>query len=360
MSPTANTLRFEVVAYIDAATSPTLVDYPLPVISCNVSEDMDRDNFGEVSFELGWLDEATFDALDPRDVNTSLPGQIRFQILQYNFNDGYGLHFPVNGASFPTYPAASLFPRSLERDYISRTVRLTATTGELFMDEKLRLASGALNTGMTTLKALIEYAVGVAFPAVSSVTTTPTDLVTSIPAGTRRDFNSGDSALDLIRSELDAVDERLYDGWGLGWFTEARDYSGSATISLATAPDLDPDADPIVTELTEVRSRDGRWADGVGVRFEVGGTAQWAGTGTSTKGILIDRNRPEPGANAATPIRARSMKRGRDLDIVARADITVTSRRPIIVWTPDTYIEGTIRSVEYSFPEGLMRVRLQS
>jgi hypothetical protein len=195
---------------------------------------------------------------------------------------------------------------------------------------------------------------------VSSVTTTPTDLVTSIPAGTRRDFNSGDSALDLIRSELDAVDERLYDRWGFSWFTEARDFSGNSLVSLATAPNLDPDADPVVIDMSEVRSRDGRWADGVGVRFEVGGTAQWAGTGTSTKGILIDRNRPEPGANAATPIRARSMKRGRDLEITATARLDVTSRRPIIVWTPDTFAEGTIRSVEFSFPEGTMTIRMQS
>jgi hypothetical protein len=359
MTVTPSTLRFNLIAYLDAATSPTLADYTLPVTSATLSEDMDRDNFGEVTLTMGWLDEDVFDALDPRYVNVNLPGQVRVQVQQIAFDQGSpSAYFPTAG--FPPPPAASLFPRGLTRDYVSRTVTLTATTGELFMDEKLRLASGALNTGMTTLKALIEYAVGVAFPSVSSVTTTPTDLVTSIPAGTRRDFNSGDSALDLIRSELDAVDERLYDRWGFSWFTEARDFSGNSLVSLATAPNLDPDADPVVIDMSEVRSRDGRWADGVGVRFEVGGTAQWAGTGTSTKGILIDRNRPEPGANAATPIRARSMKRGRDLEITATARLDVTSRRPIIVWTPDTFAEGTIRSVEFSFPEGTMTIRMQS
>lgn len=360
MTTSPTTTRFDITCYIESTTSPTGLDYELPVLSCTASEDMDRDNFGEVTLVMDWLDEATVTALDPRNVNMNLPGQVRFWVKQYALDsDSPIAYFPYADVTPAADAPAYLRPRDLQRDYIARTVTLTLSTGELFLDEKLRLASGNQGTGATRVWDLLEYAVDVAFPA-STVIPTVDSLNEPLPAGPRRDFNSGNSALDLIRPELDALDERLFDVWGRVWLAQKRDYASSDLVSLATAPDLQSDADPIVFEMQERRSRDGEWADGVGIRYTPSGTAQWSGTGSSTKGVVLERDRPEPVKNAAVYVRNRKMKRGRDLDITALARLDVRSRRKIIVWTPDTYAEGTIRSIEFAFPEGTMRLRLQS
>lgn len=363
---TDSAIRFVVEAYIAAASSPNGINYPLPVRnepgSVRVSEDMDRDNFGEVTLTLDWLDEATVAALDPRTINMNLPAPVRFWVRQYDLNSPEPVSYlpALQTLTEPGY----LYPRSLDRDYVNRTVTLTLTTGELFLDEKIRLAAGSIDTGRTSVGLLVDYALSQVFASPSSSHASIVNS-TAIPVGDRRLLFSTDSFMDLIRSELDAINCRLYDLWGFLFRAEDRDTVAGDPVSLATAGDLSGSADPIVYELQETRTRDGRWADGVAVRFDMtdaGGsiTSQFAGTGVSTKGIVIDRNRPAPSGNAATNIRTRSMVRGKDLNVTARARLDVRTRRNVTVYTKAGSATGMIRGVEYAFPEGEMRLRVQS
>jgi len=361
---TDSAIRFVVEAYIAAASSPNGINYPLPIRnelgSVRVSEDMDRDNFGEVTLTLDWLDEATINALDPRTINMNLPGPVRFWVRQYDLNSPEPVSYlpSLQTLTEPGY----LYPRVIDRDYVSRTVTLTLTTGELFLDEKIRLAAGAIDTGRTSVGALVDYALSQVF---ASPVSSHASIVnsTAIPIGDRRNLYSRDSFMDLIRSELDSINCRLYDLWGFLFRAEDRDTVAGDPVALSTSGELS--GDPIVYTLHEVRTRDGRWADGVAVVFDMtdaGGTitAQFAGTGTSTKGIVISRDRPAPSGNAAANIRARSMVRGKDLQVTARARLDVRTRRNVTVYTKAGSATGMIRGVEYTFPEGEMQLRVQS
>lgn len=357
--------------YLDAGSSPTGLDYPIPLSSepgsIVVSEDMDRDSFVEVVLTLDWIDEDLFYALDPRtaEVGSSADGPVRMRIMEYveNAPDSPRAYLPIPVPGDDD--SARLWPRTLTRDYIARTVRLTCTGREAIMDDALRIATSDVDTGATTVEELVAWSVNAVF-GTTTMSHAAITASTSIPSGERRLMQPGGSHLGLIRSELDALNCRLYDYYGTSLFTRDRDTVLGDAIHLATAPDLQWDVDPIVWELTETLSRDGRWADGVIMEYDMtayGGVVTFqasSGGASSSKGIVLRRGRPAPDSNAADNVKSRSLIRGRDLDVTARARLDVRSRRPIVVWTRDTYIEGSIRAVEWSFPEGTMRLKVQS
>lgn len=373
-SPTA--LRFACEARIAAASSPTGEEYPLPIRnepgSVVVSEDMDRDNFIEVVLTMDWLDEDVIAALDPREaaIGAGNIGPILFRVREYNVSgDEPRAYMPGDVTGIGTAPFiqqyARLWPLNLEQDVINRTVRLTLTSGEAILDDALRIQTTNVNTGATNVAALVDWTLNAVFGA-TSVTHAAVATATLLPAGDRRIMQPGESHLGVVKSELDAINLRLYDLWGRGWIDQDRDTAAGAAITLATAPGLQFGADPIVYEMTITYSRTGRWADGVLVRFDMtdyGGTVTYqasAGGGASTKGIVISRGRPAPVGNAADKVLARSLTRGKDVDVLARARLDVRTRTTIVIYTMSNYYEGTLRSVEWSFPEGDMRLRVQS
>lgn len=368
---TPSAVWFEYNVYLAASDSPNGEDYPLPVSrepgALVISEDMDRDNFVEVILTLDWLDEALFDALDPREltVGFAAAGPVRVGVKEYTPASGAPRAVLPEDIPLVGKPEGEFWPRTLTRDYLNRTVRLVCTSREAILDDALRIQTTSVDTAATTVAQLVTWTVDAVFGGLF-ITHAAITSATALPAGDRRRMQPGESHLGLIRSELDALNCRIYDNYGVQVFTEDRDASSGAAISLATAPGLQTDADPIVYEMTETRSRDGRWADGVLVKFDMtsfGGTVTWqasAGGGASTKGLELTRQRPAPVGNAATKVQARSLIRGKDLDVTARARLDVRTRRPIVVWTQDTYVEGSVRAVEWSFPEGIMRLRVQS
>jgi hypothetical protein len=360
-------IRFEVTAYIDAAYSPTGEDYPLQLLpgegSLTLGEDMDRDNFAEATLACHWLDDEVLELIDPREIETGAgnTGPIRVRVVEYE-RDGTG--WAVR-ATLPDFPAAArLWPRTIVQDYVNRTTTITAASGELLLDDEIRISGTSTDTGATNVAELVVYAMDWVI-GTYVLTQDPVCAATSLPAGPSRELNGGDSLLSLIKSELDGLNVRLYNPWGNTWIVQDRDYTEGAAVHLATAPDLQEDADPIVYELKETRTREGRWADGVLLKFDTtayGGSVQYqaAGAGTSTKGVVITRTRPAPQGNAAEKLQTRTIIKGRDLDVTARARLDVTTRRTAAIWTRDTVAEGSIRAVQWRFPEGVMSLRVQS
>lgn len=353
-------VRFEWDFYLTSAASPTGAAYDLPVQSWVLSEDMDRDNFLELELTMDWLPENVWEALDPRDLVMpagDAKGPIRFQVREYE--DGTTAPravLPALGSE------GSVWPYDISRNDIDGTVKLRCVSGEVLMDEKIKLSSGGTDTAATTVELLTRYALNGVFNAWGLDYLVATS---AIPVGDRRVLNAGESFLDLIRSELDAINARLYDYYGLTFIVEDRDAAWGAAVHLATAPNLQTGADPIVWNLNETVTRGNSFADGVLIKFDNtpnGGGITWqaAGTGFSDKGVFQTRDRAAPTGNVADKVRARSLIRGRDLDVIARARMDVRSRTPGVVWTMQRYIEGSIRAVEWRFPEGEMSLRMQS
>ena len=376
---TPSTVRYEVHAWIAAERSPTGDAYALPIRrdidgAVRISEDQDRDNFGEVRLELDWVDEAIWTALDPRTqtIGFNAYGPILVRVDEFaDAADTWPVRsWPGNydDPGVPNRGTDGLLPGRLwimdaDRDYVARTVTLTLATGEAILDQALRIVATVGSTGATTVAALQEWALAAVFG--SGVVPFPT-VSGAIPVGTRRDMQPGDSFLGLLKPELDALGGRLYDFHGNRWFSQDRDTVIGDQFRLATAPGLSVNSDPIVYELRETKSRRGLWADGILMRFDqtpIGGTVTWqasTGGGSSTKGRIVDSLRPAPSAGAADKVKSRSLIRGRDLEVTARARLDARPRRSFAVTTPVGALTGQLRAVEFSFPEGTMTLRVQS
>lgn len=365
VSPT--TTRFVLnECYIIAAYLPSTANYTLPVLrtdgAIRISEDQDRDNFLEVTLELDWLPPHIYAALDPRAQNTLAAAPIRMRMTELA-GDGTILRYWPGFYAATDEDLAWLWIRRIQRNWASRTMTLTLSSGEPFLDDRIRLAGTSVDTAATTVRNLVNYSLGDVFAASLGVYS-PIVNTTAIPAGDRRLFQPGQSHLDLIKSELDAIDCRLYDMYGRIWNAELRTTVAAEQVRLSTSPDYGTNCDPIVWEVTDTLSRDGRWADGVLIEYDTrafGGTVAWqrSGSGSHTKGTVVHRTRPAPTANAADKLATRTALRGRDTDVTARARLDVRTRCKAAIFTFDATLQGDLRAVEYSFPEGTMRLRIE-
>src|SRR5690606_8618941 len=118
--------------------------------------------------------------------------------------------------------------------------------------------------------------------------------------------------------ELDAINCRIFDIWGVIFQIAERDTVG-ATLKLATYTEAEgapADADPIVTELQRTLTREGDYADGVLAKFDwtnAAGTRvvqyQLTGGGANDKGSVKTYTRPRPAANAAEKLLTRTLIR---------------------------------------------------
>ncbi|GAB3118424.1 hypothetical protein [Glaciibacter psychrotolerans] len=249
----------------------------------------------------------------------------------------------------------------VEENILSGRVTITASSGEVLLESKRRLATAALDTGATTVFALAQYAV-----ADTGQVLAVTDAIvssTALPAGERRQWRPGDTAAQLCEAELAAIDCRLYgDEYG-SFITSKRSSSpGPGIIGSKTFSDGENGQ---LFSARETRSRRGDWADGVLVKFTYTNAAgaqvtelQRSGSGSHTRGIVTTEPRPAPAANLADKQVARAKQRGRTLTLTAQIDLYCYPGYALKlsidgVTRPQTY---TIRTVEWSFHTGVMTV----
>lgn len=347
-----------------------------------VSQDIDRVDYCEATIILASVTPDQWVSMDPRE-DASVPyysRQVTFQIQQYDVDDNLlGQVPPVD--VFPGFNTAKLYIRTVERDRITGRVTMRLAGGESFLAERRRLSGAGVDTGATTVGELVTYSL---FDTFGAAVTSYDGIVnsTAIPAGDRRMFNPGESHIDLIRPELDAINCRLYDVWGNVWRAMVRGTSGD-TIKLATFTQQDTseswpsgapaDVDGIVSSITETVSRDGDWADGVLIKYDNtdnGGTVSWSrsSAGVNTRGLYLTFNRAAPagGDTPAEDMETRTRRRGADYIIEARCRLDVVPGRPLDIYlrnAPDgaeIINDLTIRSVEWRPREGTMTVRAQT
>lgn len=346
----------------------------LDVMGIIPSMDTDRNAFVQAIITVRSVTPAQWTALDPRKTATPT---VSIHMRQYDPSGNMigELPKPPIGAS----PYGVLRVRTIRRDRKTGHVTITAASGETMMEDKKRISPNTLDiTTATTVAALVNYAltdVGLTGLAYSYDTIVGS---TSIPSGDRRLMMQGESFIDLILPELQAIDCRLYDYWGRMAYAGNRNtpptYIGAPTThKLATytqAEGAPADADPIVWEADETVTREGDWADGVLIEYHyehpIAGaiTAYHAsGSGVNTKGRKLTWDRARPADNAADKVVTRTKIRGAEFTITARARLDVIPGQSLTVYFRDgTSITGNIRSVEWNLTpgDGSMTVRAES
>lgn len=342
--------------------------YPLNPDNIQVSIDEDRAEYVHATITVAWVDDTIWALLDPREGN-----YIRWKVSQYgdvalteHIGDLPGERLTGSDGY------ARMVIRDVDRDWITREVRITCASRESLLADKIRNAPTTVDTGATTVAALVEWSLDNVFGgAPGTVSWVSAMTATAIPAGDRRIMQQGDSHFDLIRPELDAIGVRIYDLWGQFWGSSVRNTASSRPpLKLATydwADGAPVDTDPTVYSLRERISRSGDWADGVLIKYDTtasGGSVSYqaSGAGANTKGRTITRNRPAPAANAADELVVRTQQRGQDITITCRAQVMdVHTRAPVEVHTLDgTVVTGIMRSVEWDFAAATMRINAQT
>lgn len=337
----------------------------LDVSSITPSMDVDRLTVCEATMVLASVTDEQWAALDPRNQGLGFQ-RVSFTVRQYDMTGTQIGQVPPVG--LPGENRADLWIRTVRRNIIGGEVTVTLAGGESILNERRRNSGGSIDTAATYVGGLVLYSLydtfGGAVTSFDSIVNT-----TNIPAGDRRMFNPGETHLDLLRPELDAIGCRLVDFWGKRWIAGTRDSSGLIKLGTYTQDDgLPADVDGIVSEASEVVTRDGDWADGVLVKYDNtdnGGAVTWSisGGGTNTKGLFLTFERAAPGAGAApaNAIAARALTRGHDYDIEAACSLDVVAGTDLELWTRAGTTTGlTIRAVEWRPHEGTMTIRAQT
>lgn len=353
-TPTARRAWFEAEAQVDLGSWTDL-----PLARVVASSDMDRVNYTAATLTLHGATPAMWAAMDPRAQNPLGFSPVRFRIRQYQYDDDGAPEVHSNlpgsqgGSSVDSW--ASLWVRSIERDFISGTVTVELAGAELMLSDKRRIAGTTLNTAATSVSALVQYSIDDVLGG-GAVTNDAIVTSTAIAAGDRRLMLQGETHIDLIRAELDAIGCRFYDYWGLLYANRARNIT-AGTIKLATHTEAEgapSDADPIVTGLRENVTRDGDFADGVLVKGTYtdgsGNRIEWyqaSGAGVNTKGRVINVERAQPSANSAEEFVDRTIIRGHDITVEARARLDVRPAYELEVHHRAGVLEANIRAVEY-------------
>lgn len=337
----------------------------LDVSEIVVSQDVDRFTECEATLILASVTDQQWRALDPRLalLASKVPAPpVEWKLRQYTLPEDVEV-FALPAAADP----ATMYVRSVRRDWILGTVEVELAAGESILEERRRNASNSLDTGATNVHELIEYSL---FDTFGGYTLSDDLPLVAIPAGDRRMFNPGESHIDLIRPELDAINCRLSNLWGFEWYAGPRETTGDV-IKLATFTQedgADADVDPIVSEIVEEVSRDSGWYDGILIKYDNtdnGGSVTWSrsGDGDNSRSLFLTFDRAAPGAGSAPAdaIQARAFQRGHDIILEAACSLEVVPGRPLEVHTrAGILFDLTIRSVEWSPVQGTMRIRAQT
>lgn len=365
------------------APSPTAIKYkfdadywtadgwkPLPVTDISPSADKDRRAYTSATLTLSSLSASTLAALDPRTADPATGGQIRWRITQLDLAGSAIGWLPRVGALPGAY--ARMFVRSLRRRLDSVTLEVDG--GETMILDRINLTSKTIAAHPVYTGAdLANWTLAEVFGhgSVSAADDAATAYLARKPD--RVELASGDNYYRLTESDMSSHGVRLLDLWGLGWYVADRDHpptfpGAETTAKLASfaGDSLPADVDPIITDLEEVVTRDGDWADGVIVRGDIPSgsyTERWeyaAGRAAQTKGLVIEIGGTAPSANLAASILSRTVRRGRDLTVTARARLDVLPGMTLQAHLVEGVLTGLITAVRWDFQLGTMTLHVQS
>ena len=220
--------------------------------------------------------------------------------------------------------AGKLWLRTRRIDRVNRTITLTATSGEVRMEDKKRISDVSIDTGAADTQALWKYALTEA-GEIRAANTFSGSAVAAIPAGDRRRWMQGESASALFESELAALEARSY-CIDVGLFRVDM-FDQPPTWELTGTQLYDGDAGTLIG-LDEATTRDGDWRDATLVKAQYidgAGVQQTAwqrdNDGVNRKGEVTQISRAIPSATYAASITKRAARRaGQTIRAVAQLD----------------------------------------
>jgi hypothetical protein len=261
---------------------------------------------------------------------------------------------------------ASMWVRSAERDPINGTASIDLAGGESMMKDKILMEDAPWDTEAWDVRDQIWWSMDDVFGSYN-ITFDPICVATPIPAGERSHMNPGEDHYGFLQPELDAINIKLRDDWGLWWYAKDRDtYAG--TVDLSTYPLAG--SDDIVSGYREHITRDGDWHDGVLLKSDTedfGGGIDWQRSalggidGANTRGMYVQRQHAQPSSNAAQKMANRAKKRGYDITVTARCRFDFDAQWQLDVNLPGPVTKSAnIRSITWDIGAGTMTIRAQS
>lgn len=335
----------------------------LPVNNIIATQDRDRMVYTEATIECGWVDDATFAALNPR--NSPTP-RVSWNVLQLDGDTGATIGYLPNRAVSGVPVKANMWVREATRNDVTGTTTVRVAGGESMMDDKVLLEYTPWDTGAWDVRDLVWWSMDDVFGSYS-ITLSPLLVAEPVPAGERSHMNPGQNHFAFLQPELDSLNCRLRDDWGIWWYATDRS-KYTATVDLSSYPLAG--SDHIVYECSETITRDDDWADGVAILYDmtkyggsvVGQRSSLGGVpGANTRGLFLNREHGEPANNGAQLMAARTRQRGYNLVIVARCRFDFDAQWQIDVNHPGGRTRsGNIRSIEWDIGSTFMVIRAQS
>ena len=345
----------------------------LPVTNIVASMDMDRVPYCAAELTLEDVSPDVWTALDPRRPTVlDTDGDIRIRMVR---RDAAGNAIDWLGQQdTPSTPErfCYLHTRSSRRDYVSGAVTVSAAGAESLLDDRRRISTTDVDTGATTVAGLVTWALTDTFGG-AATTGDPLPYSAAIPTGDRRIMKPGITFNDLIEPEMDAIGCRLFNFWGRAWYLNYRDnpplvnrVAANVALSTFTADEGAPRfADPIVFGIEQTVTRDGDYADGVLIRYDMtksggGVSLQRSGDGSNTKGRVITYERPAAAAGAADILASRTRIRGNEITLECSIRFDIMPGMLLTVYTRSGVLAGSIRAVTWDAKAGTMTIRAQS
>ncbi|ALJ20322.1 hypothetical protein [Microbacterium sp. No. 7] len=342
---------------------------PLPVTGITPTIDKDRVPYAITDVALAALTLDMIAFLDARKIDPHGPAPVRWRIARYTAGGTLVDTFPDTGYAYQ-------WPRSLTRRLTS--AHLTLHGGETLVDDKTNLTGRPLTLSTGTWAGLVDSGLAYVFGTAPDVLIDDAaECAMQLSSRFTHDMPPGRTVADIIETELNAQGLRLYDLLGTWWVADRDRPPGSLdehgdprVIALAShdSSDLDPDVDPAITDLYETITRDGDWSDGLLVRLGIPGAAQWwqqtatlAGLDCDgpTKGRVLDVPYTPASGNYAATVLARAYRKGRDLQITARARLDILPGMTLRAHLRGETLEATVSAVSWDFPAGLVTITTQ-
>jgi hypothetical protein len=339
----------------------------IPDASLELSYDRNRVPFLSARITAPLPDDALIEALDPR---RSQDVTLTFTVDQYTRTGVNGAFTTVEQSiplGEPTDTAGKLWVDSIDPDDGADVLTITATSGEVVMDDKIRVSAATLDTGADNVAELVEYALSDC-GQISALGGMGASGLTSVPAGDRQLWLSGEPAAQLYEAELSAIELRLFCS-DIGRYWVAPYEEPPTNVPGGTpAYELEDGDDGLVYDAGRtIARRQGGWADAVLVIADyedASGTRvveydRYPVSGQNHKGMVKRLARAIPSGYAESIV-TRAASRGEavrfsahmdlacrvgrevDFTVQGRATRTVTPDR--IMYRPDAgtmEIEGT-------------------
>jgi len=329
-----------------------------------LSLDRFRVPFVQATITAPYPGDTVWDRLDPR---TSDDVILYFYAERYTVGGALSILSARLPNGYGNEARGKLWVRRAERDLLSDTITLYASSGEVKLEDKRRMSASVLDTGATTMEALWQYAViDVREGASTVVGNNDGGAAAAIPAGDRRLWMQGETASSLFESELASLDPplRSYCDWS-GYFS-IQQFDTPPVGEFLTIRNLYGGDTGTVIDARLGLSRD-EWADSSLIKASYrdgSGTQQTAyqndTSGVNTKGQVVNIERAMPGSWYAAAATRAAKRRGKKVTITALAWPTVypgvyvrlyrESGGPLLASIP------IVDSVDYDFTEGTMTV----